>query len=238
MDSDEYFEDDLDSSFINEVNAIEAAHVAASAAVIRPPEPRSSGSKPLFKPAAVSRSQSKPTDAAQFHSPSRSFSSRGVAIPEGGDSSDHYFDDDPITLNEADCAALDAVADGRNASNTGALSVHSVPGPSGLNNVPNRHSNLMQRNLYGEVVHDMEPSKTGSNARPFQRTRSSLRQMPLPGQAKRTKQWDRTAYAKTGWRKPKPNQEKEKGKGRASDIDDDDEPIEFEQFPAPEIPVG
>ena len=65
-----------------------------------------------------------------------------------------------------------------------------------------------------------------------------MRQMPLPGQAKRTKQWDRTTYAQTGWRKPKPPPEKENGKGRASDNDDNEEAIEFEQFPAPEIPMG
>ncbi|KAI1797687.1 P-loop containing nucleoside triphosphate hydrolase protein [Ganoderma leucocontextum] len=239
MESDEYFEDDFDSSFLNEVDAIEAAHVAASAApATRPPEPRPSGAKPPFKPAAASKPQCRPTVSVKLVSPSRSVSPRRAAIPEGDDSSDYYFDD-PLTLDEADCAEIDAVVERRNAHSAGAISARSIPEPSGQSSLlGGRHSNLMQRTLFGEVVFEVEPPKTGSNARPFQRTRSSLRQMPLPGQAKRTKQWDRTAYAKTGWRKPKPNQEKGKGKGRASDNEDDEEPIEFEQFPAAEVPVG
>ncbi len=238
MDSDEYFDDDFDSSFLHEVAAIEAAHVAASAGATHSPEPQPSGSKPRFKPAAMLKPQSKPTGTANILSSSSSFSSRRPAIPEGDDSSDHYFDD-PITLNDADYATLDAVAEGKNIPRNGCVPAQ-LPESSGPSTFSDRHSNLIQRNLFGEVVRGVEPPKTGSNTRPFQRTRSSLRQMPLPGQAKRTKQWDRTAYAKTGWRKPKPNQEKEKekGKGRASDNDDDEESIEFEQFPAPEIPVG
>nr|VWO96633.1 ATP-dependent RNA helicase CshA (EC [Ganoderma boninense] len=237
MDSDEYFGDDFDSSFLNEVNAIEAAHVAASAAATTH-EPQPSGSKPVFKPATMSKPQCQAMSSIQLPPRPRSFMPRREPIPEGDDSSDHYFDDDPITLNDADCATLDAIAEGRGASRTWSASGDSILGPSGPSNLPDRRSHLMQRNLYGEIVRDVEPPKTASTTRPFQRTRSTLRQMPLPGLAKRSKQWDRTAYAKTGWRKPRPNPEKEKGKGRTSDNDDDDEPLEFEQFPAPEIPVG
>ena len=45
---------------------------------------------------------------------------------------------------------------------------------------------------------------------------------------KKTKTWDRTEYAKSGWRKGK-----DKAKNQEGDELHEDEPVEFEQFPRP-----
>ncbi|TBU35044.1 P-loop containing nucleoside triphosphate hydrolase protein [Dichomitus squalens] len=144
-----------------------------------------------------------------------------------------------MPMDEAAFASIDRAAEIGYARHSGPPSNQPIAGPSragGLARVP---SKTTQMNLFGEVAREGEPPKAAAPShRTFERTRSKLRQMPLPGQAKRTKQWDRTAYAKSGWRKPKPNPEKENGKGRGLDDEDDEESIEFEQFPAPAISVG
>ena len=58
---------------------------------------------------------------------------------------------------------------------------------------------------------------------------------PFGKKAAKTKTWDRTAFAKTGWKSTK---EKGKGKGRSFDEDEDGDEdeeldLEFAQFPAP-----
>ncbi|TFK88584.1 P-loop containing nucleoside triphosphate hydrolase protein [Polyporus arcularius HHB13444] len=239
MSSDEYFDDELDSAFLNEVDAIEAAHVSApTATASRPtaaqPAPKSA-SKPLFKPAGLTK-----TAKITSSKPPIVHISPPDVIELHDSSSDYYaefFDDFPD--DDAALAQLDQEVERQldeHHHNRGHSYGQPVAGPSNLNNLVRRPSRGAQLNLFGEVAKETEPaSNTGdSNRRTFQRTRSTLRQMPLPGQAKRTKQWDRTAYAKTGWRKPKNT---DKGKGRASDEEDEDEHIEFEQFPAPQIPA-
>lgn len=79
----------------------------------------------------------------------------------------------------------------------------------------------VQTTLFGEIL---QPGVKTSN-RTFQRTSSKAAQR----EEKRTKQWDHTVFAKTGWKSSK-------GKQKLSfDADDDVEPeeVEFEQFPNP-----
>lgn len=240
MSSDEYFDDELDSAFLNEVDAIEAAHVSVPTAAANDPPVAQPAPKPppkvAFKPARVVRDR--------LPAPSKMSSVQRATPPdviELQDSSSDYaefFDDFPA-VDDAALAQIDQEVERQ-------LDEHHrkkaqpfgqpVAGPSNSNGLVRRPSRGAQLNLFGELAQETEAaSKSGeSNKRTFQRTRSTLRQMPLPGQAKRTKQWDRTAYAKTGWRKPK---DMDKGKGRASDGEDEEERIEFEQFPAPQIPV-
>ncbi|KAH9921943.1 P-loop containing nucleoside triphosphate hydrolase protein [Epithele typhae] len=192
MSSDEYFEDelgDLDSAFLNELDAIEATHLPGTAAVpsIRPQPPR----------------KSIPQDVIDL-----------------GHSSDYGED---LVLDETDFAKIDeATQQGFSPRLLEVIHLNHA--------LLRRPSKGAQLNLFGEIAQEPDPSKNSGEPthRTFERTRSTLRQMPLPGQAKRTKQWDRTAYAKSGWRKPK---EKVPTSG-----DEDEVPLEFEQFPAPEVP--
>ncbi len=227
MSSDEYFDDELDSAFLNEVNAIEAAHVAAHAAI-----GRSAGSKPPpFKPATVSGPSTASTSAQARSQKERYASPHIIEIQDS--SSDYGFDDFPV--DDLDFAQIDQACQ-RELDEFERRKKHPFPqataGPSNMNSLIRRPSKGVQLTLFGEVAQETDPLNSGEpSSRTFQRTRSSLRQMPLPGHAKKTKQWDRTAYAKTGWRKPKPSEEQDTGDG-------EEEPLEFEQFPAPEIPVG
>ncbi|KAI0762783.1 hypothetical protein C8Q74DRAFT_1458838 [Fomes fomentarius] len=227
MSSDEYFDDELDSAFLNEVDAIEAAHVGAHAATSR-----STGSKPPpFKPATASRPSAASTSALARSQKERDASPHIIEIQDS--SSDYGFDDFPV--DDLDFAQIDQACQ-RELDEFERRKRQYFPqaaaGPSNLNSLIRRPSRGAQLTLFGEVAQETDPLNSGEpSSRTFQRTRSSLRQMPLPGHAKKTKQWDRTAYAKTGWRKPKPSEEQETGDG-------EEEPLEFEQFPAPEIPVG
>ena len=241
MDSDDYFDDDIDASFLNAVDAIEAAHTAA-AAVSRPQAPQTSP-KTSFKPATVHQPLPQHGTSARPVSPRNARLSRKATPPDvielDGSSSDYGFDD--IPMDEAALASIDRATEIGYARHGGPPPHRPVAGPSRPNGLTRVPSKTTQMNLFGEVAREGETSNAAAPShRPFERTRSKLRQMPLAGQAKRTKQWDRTTYAKSGWRKPKPNPEKdkEKGKGRGPDDEDDEEPVEFEQFPAPELPVG
>ena len=261
MSSDEYFEDDFDSSFLNELNAIEAAHTSRTVAGTRPPGPvataPSTSSKPPFKSSTKppsrtsSKSILKPSSLSKAATssntvfavkpppqpPSASRATRQATPPnviELDDSSDFDAAFDDIEFNDEALASIDRQV--KHAYSTiDRRDGQPSAGPSKPNSLVRRPSKGAQLTLFGDVAQEMDPSKSPaeSNRRTFQRTRSTLRQMPLPGQAKRTKTWDRTAYAKSGWRKPK-----DKGKERACDDDEEEEQVEFEQFPAPEIPVG
>ncbi|KAI0361846.1 P-loop containing nucleoside triphosphate hydrolase protein [Trametes cingulata] len=159
-------------------------------------------------------------------------------VIEIDDSSDYGDAFDDIVVDEAALAKIDQVCQQEYDNiqrGKAQLSAQPVAGPSRANGLVRRPSKGAQLTLFGDVASDIDPPQPVAQPakQPFQRTRS--RQMPLPGQAKKTKQWDRTAYAKTGWRKPRPALEK--GKGRASDEEDEEEHVEFEQFPAPQVPA-
>ncbi|KAI0662624.1 hypothetical protein C8Q70DRAFT_1128612 [Cubamyces menziesii] len=241
MSDDDYFDDELDSAFLNAVDAIEAAHVppaAAAASAIVPGSYSTSGPSSSTGITSSSLSGSKSALQSPYSAPKPSSSRAPPAdVIELDDSSDYgdLFDD--VVVDDAALAKIDELCRqeySRNGRGNGQASAQPVAGPSKPNGLARRSSKGAQLNLFGEVATEREPPKgpAQSTRQPFQRTRS--RQMPLPGQARKTKKWDRTAYAKTGWRKPKPNPDK--GKGRASDEEDEEETVEFEQFPAPEVP--
>ena len=252
MSSDEYYDDDFDASFMNALDAYEAAQAQPSATTSRPSNP-SAPSKPPSKVFKPSTSGLLSTASGNSHASTLLPVRKPLSAPkpppppprratppdvvELNDSSDYENAFDDIVLNDADFACLDRHVQQQYDnmhSRIGQSSAQPIASGSRSNGLVRRPSKGAQLNLFGEVVQESDAAKSQAepSKRTFQRTRSSLRQMPLPGQARRTKQWDRTAYAKTGWRKPK-----DKGKERAGG-DEDDEPVEFEQFPAPELPVG
>lgn len=141
------------------------------------------------------------------------------------DSFDASFDMDDIDFAQIDAITEDAYS-GRLAQ--------PVAGPSGL-----ARTGSKQMTLFGDVLQEepksapLSRSGTGSTST-LQRTKSTPRN-PFGQQAPKTKVWDQTAWAKSGWKKPQA-----KGKGRSFDDDDgeDEEAVEFEQFPAPVVPGG
>ncbi|KAL7285681.1 hypothetical protein ACG7TL_000786 [Trametes sanguinea] len=243
MSDDNYFDDELDSAFLNEVDAIEAAH-----ALPPPPPPAATSrsgtsSASEFKPASASnqgatRFSMPAASSAKLSATINSAPARRAPHPDVIEIESSDYDDvfDDVVVDAEELAKIDKLCEQKlndPRREVGQPIPQPVAGPSRPNSLARRASK--QLNLFGDVAVENEHSRPPqSTKQPFQRTRS--RQMPLPGQAKKTKQWDRTAYAKTGWRKPKTNPDK--GKGRASDDEMEEEHIEFEQFPAPQIPVG
>ncbi|KAI0932449.1 hypothetical protein AcW1_000425 [Taiwanofungus camphoratus] len=185
MDSDDYFEDELDSAFLNEVNAIEAAHLSLSKPVY------TSNAKPIKRQSSP-RSVIELTDSDAF---------------------------DVFDVDEEDLQRFDKVCQNEY-QHQSASALRPAAGPSNVN------------------LH-----RTTSKGKPsMERTHSSSRTLS-GGRARKTKQWDHTAFAKSGWKLP--ISAKKKGKEKAhsffdSDQDESDgeEQVEFEQFPAPFVPVG
>ncbi|GJE91515.1 DEAD/DEAH box helicase domain-containing protein [Phanerochaete sordida] len=115
-----------------------------------------------------------------------------------------------------------------------------VAGPSRVTSGLQRTTSAatVQTTLFGGVVQNkpQPPSR-----QPVQRADSNSNNL-FKGDPKKTKQWDHTAFAKTGWKKPKPAKGKEKAGSFADGEEEDDwgeeEEVEFEQFPAPFISLG
>ncbi|KAI6134141.1 hypothetical protein EV401DRAFT_1909732 [Pisolithus croceorrhizus] len=88
----------------------------------------------------------------------------------------------------------------------------------------------LQTTLFGDILRP-----TPSTSRAGDAVRTSIKpnsRNPSGGPTPKTKVWDHTAFAKSGWKKPKSS----KGKG-VEDLNDsqEEQDVEFEQFPAPFI---
>ncbi|KAF8559410.1 P-loop containing nucleoside triphosphate hydrolase protein [Imleria badia] len=125
-----------------------------------------------------------------------------------------------LDIDEAELQRLDSFIDA-------AYKGHAAPvaGPSTAARPPSKSS--VQTTLFGDIARPpVFTSKASPASRgPMQRSKSDRRN-PFGQQAPKTKQWDRTAFAKSGWRKPK-------GKGKFVEDEQEEEAMEFEQFPAP-----
>ncbi|KAK7694443.1 hypothetical protein QCA50_001629 [Cerrena zonata] len=201
MSSDGYFEDDLDSAFLEQVDAIEAAHVGSQ----RPPSAASSSTL---------------VSAPKLKQPPPKYKE----VIEIDDDDDDAFEDSyaAFDIDEEQLKHFDEVCNVQT----------STPVPKKPVSRWNSKGTV-QTTLFGDIAVQNAPTSKG-NGSSAQRTASSSR-IPI-GRPKRTKQWDRTAFAKTGWKKPK-------GKAKTSFGEDEEEeeweePVEFEQFPAPEVDIG
>lgn len=136
------------------------------------------------------------------------------------------FMDLSLNIDEADLQRIDSFIDAAYKRQAAPLA-----GPSGASRPPPSKCSV-QTTLHGGVVNSpASTSKAGPASRgPMQRSKSDHRN-PFGQQAPQTKQWDHTAFAKSGCRKPKPS-EKEK----FNEDDQEGVGVEFEQFPAPFIP--
>lgn len=102
-----------------------------------------------------------------------------------------------------------------------------APPVAGPSNLASSSKNTVQTTLCGDIVQPMA-TQSPSKRVPPKRTKSSPRN-PFGKQAPQIRHWNHTAFAKSGWKKPK----SAKGKGRDDGDEDDEEHVEFEQFPAP-----
>ncbi|KAF8971564.1 hypothetical protein BDZ97DRAFT_1651060 [Flammula alnicola] len=140
-------------------------------------------------------------------------------------SKDASYDDFSFDVDESALAQLDTfIADSYQGK------AKPVAEPSRISRTSS--SNKLQTTLFGEVLQPVASTSSSKPKSQLERTKSAPRN-PFGQQARKTKQWDQTAFAKTGIRKPKSSKGKGKEKGDEGDDDDGEEHIEFEQFPAP-----
>lgn len=201
MSSDGYFEDDIDSAFLEQVDAIEAAHV----------------SKQPSSVASSSTLVSVPTSKAPPPKP------KEVIEIDDDDFDDSYA---AFDIDEEQLRHFDEICNVQAATTA----------PSSRKPVSRFNSKgKVQTTLFGEIAVQNAPSNKGSGSS-AQRTASNSR-IPI-ARPKKTKQWDRTAFAKSGWKKPK-GKAKASFDGEDEEVEEEwDEPVEFEQFPKPEIEIG
>ena len=210
MSSDDYFDDDLIDDDV--LSKVDAIEAAHT-------QPATTA---VFR---LARPPSKPAQPPRAKSP--------PPTQEVIDVDETYeFDTlDDIQLEAIDKICNDAMNGKQPVASSSRSTLHRAPsGPT------------IQTTLFGGVA---QPASSSRNTAPsssrstFQRTNSRLDNV-YTGKPNKTKKWDHTAFAKSGWKKP-PNA---KGKEKAGLFEDgqeeewEDEEVEFEQFPAPFISLG
>ncbi|KAF8529479.1 hypothetical protein JB92DRAFT_3106701 [Gautieria morchelliformis] len=218
MSSDGYFDDSgqLDSAFLAELDAIEVAHSNATQHPSQPTQtqPLSSTSRSNFESYITLKS---PEESGH-----RNATSNGQPAPvpidvDADDSYDQFFDDiDPRELERLDEDVEQAYKHPLGIPRTNSASGSGV---------------TRQLTLFGDLV-SQAPSRRPCSQQQNQ-TRPHSPRRPFGKKARKVKQWDRTAFAKSGWKSSKG-----KGKGKGKDVADceldaDDATQEFEQFPPP-----
>ncbi|KAJ3558501.1 hypothetical protein NM688_g891 [Phlebia brevispora] len=218
MSSDEYFDDDLPSAILHEFDAIDAAY-----------RTQASGSKPVS-----ARPKTPPP-----RQPQTAKQAPREVIEVDDDDEFGAFDDivvDDAALKAIDQACVEALAKDRPRSSFATGSSR-----QGISRTSSKAT--IQTTLFGGVATQSSPSKRtaapSSSRSPLQRRASSSANNIFRGKPKKVKQWDHTAFAKTGWKQPKSAKGKETTVGSFEEEEEfDDEDIEFEQFPAPFVSVG
>ena len=174
---------------------------------------------------------------------------------------DEYFDKfDEDVLAQVD--ALDAIGNiGQSSNKPSATSTKKHSKSASISTPGDSDSALFDLTLDGDDMEELEeaavrrlnarpgPSRQGAsrqidlhgNTLPLQSPQKQVQHRPVFGQKmKKTKVWDQTAFAKTGWRSTKPVKSK-KGKGKAAAEDEDDgdeECVDLDDVPAPFMPRG
>ncbi|KZT06380.1 P-loop containing nucleoside triphosphate hydrolase protein [Laetiporus sulphureus 93-53] len=202
MSSDEYFDDELDSAFLQEVDAIEAANTSYSA----PARMAKHANKLVLPHDVIVLSDSDSFTAVD----SGTADPESVAQTRGGND---RHDAQPIA---------------------GSSAVHRTSSKGRLQTT--LFGDVLQKNASKSKIHNKPVSKA-----PVERSHSGNRHQ-VGGRTKKTKQWDHTAFAKSGWRQSAAEKKrKAKSKLFCNEEEEEDggeeEPVEFEQFPAPLPPM-
>ena len=223
MDSDDYFDDELPSAVLHQFDAIDAAYTETTTTAQPTPGPSRPPPPPKRKHPTPSKQQKAPQKRREV-----------ITI----DDSDE-FDEFDVDMNEEAFMAIDRACDAALHGNG-----RKQPPPAGPNKLPFSRTNsraTVQTTLTGGIVDPSSSKKPAATAprSPVRRRTTSTNQDILRGKPKKTKQWDHTAFAKTGWKAPKSAKGKERATGSFDAEEEvEEEKIEFEQFPAPFVPVG
>lgn len=138
--------------------------------------------------------------------------------PAAKNTPDDSFDDVAFDINDDMLAMLDEFSQG---ASKGATKPASIPPSSRTGG-----KTLVQTTLFGDIVRAESSSKSTH----------SHRSTYAAQEPRKTKVWDRTEFAKTGFRL---RRTKSAGMGKQQAHDDDEdfdnEELEFEQFPAPQV---
>lgn len=173
------------------------------------------------------------TQPAHIDPPATPLVSTRAAPLARADTSDFF--DDSFAIDDAEFQRLDTFIEDAYQGKAGP-----VAGPSTVS----RSASKVQMTLFGDVL-PQEASSSKAKATPSRglTKQPSVKRSQFGQQAPKTKTWDRTAFAKSGWKKQPKGKGKDKGKGKGSfdgDEDDveDEEEADFEQFPAPFVSLG
>lgn len=189
---DYYFDDELDSGILNQLDVIEAAHRSD----IQPP--------PKLKPLSC-----------------------GPAKRLRGIEADDSYVDLTLDLDETESQQLDTLV---NDAYQGKPAAGASPADTTRSST---QRSSLQTTLFGDIL---RPTPSTSRAADAVRTSNKPNSRnPSGGPTPKTKVWDHTAFAKSGWKKP--NSSKGKGVENFNDSQEEQE-VEFEQFPAPFVSVG
>jgi ATP-dependent DNA helicase MPH1 len=218
MSSDGFFDDDFDSALIAEVDAVTAAYLNHAPPPLHTPAPAPAISAPRFKPV---------TDRAP-PTPPRQATPTVIEIPDSDnyDVSGAFNDDDLLEFDVAASAAY-------NRSTSTSSAVQSTRSLGRTRSKPRLQLDLFgnsvtantssSRALASPAVHRGGGGQRGGNS--------------FGGPQRKTKYWDHTALAKSGWKFTK---SKGKGKGKSRDEGEEDEEDEGEdggrQLAAPFVP--
>ena len=206
--SDDYFFDDDDfdnSAFIAGLDAIEATQNLQQQVVPKPAPIPAPASRPVFRP------PSRPTPAAVPTTSHHKPPAEVIDISDDEYKFDDSFDLENANWEEFDQRIEDQVQQPQN--RTGPVS-----GPSTTRQFGRTLSGkLQQQTLWGlpappDNLNKFPPRQKGKTMR-------------------KTKTWDRTAYAKTGWRNPNKGKNKEFNSDGEEVQEEEEEEVEFEQFP-------
>jgi hypothetical protein len=210
--SDDYFFDDQDfdnSAFIAGLDAFEATHNVQylQQTTDSTPTPAPLAPRPVFRP--PSRPVPAPAPSTSRH---KSPTTEVITISDG----DEYKFDDSFNLEDANWDEFDQgveVQIQQPHKTTGP-----APEPPNVRQFSRTSSGkLQQQTLWGVPA----PPQNKHKAPPRQKGKT----------IKKTKTWDRTEYAKSGWRVSKKGKDKVKNQG--DEELHEEEPVEFEQFPRP-----
>ena len=169
--------------------------------------------------AAVEASQVASTSKLTVRKPSPDRGPTPLTVADSDDLFDLTFD-----LDVQELERLDAAIENDYRRKAGSTSKSPSSGATAARPLSGR-----QVTLFGDVV----SSRTSPSKKP-QTSRGSVQQRKSPTRPvnRKKKQWDHTAFAKTG-RRRRGGQGKEK---ENQDEERDEEEVEFEQFPAPFVP--
>jgi len=213
--SDDYFfgDEDFDNSaFIAGLDAFEAAHNVQQQQVPRAtPMSAPVVSRPIFRP---SRPEPAPAPSTSRPKPPP------VDVINISDDDEYKFDDS-VDLESANWEEFDQRVETQSLQPQNRTAP--IPGPS-TTTAPRQFGRTLSGKLQQQTLWGVPPPPENRNKLPPRQKGKTM---------KKTKTWDRTEYAKSGWRAMKKPKDKSYNSDGEEEKEVEQEEIEFEQFPQP-----